>query len=111
MLSDPLIRSQDNQHNWIRATALGSSPPRASSLDFGSHGLWQALGELTLSRRDEAVASTSTRFSRAVVAFISQAAPAARGVSDAHLQGIPHEKGGPPGLVRLVMECDRTIVY
>ena len=36
---------------------------------------------------------------------------AARGVSDAELQGIPHEKSAPPGLVRLVMECDRMLVY
>jgi hypothetical protein len=24
---------------------------------------------------------------------------------------VPHEKGAPPTLVRLVMECDRSIVY
>jgi uncharacterized protein len=36
---------------------------------------------------------------------------AARGVTDEDLQGVPYEKGAPPTLVRLVMECDRNIVY
>ena len=36
---------------------------------------------------------------------------AARGVGEDDLRGIPHERSAPPGLVRLVMECDRTIVY
>jgi hypothetical protein len=32
-------------------------------------------------------------------------------MSDADLQSVPHEKGSPPTLVRLIMECDRSIVY
>jgi predicted peroxiredoxin len=43
--------------------------------------------------------------------YLSGGSCAARGVSDADLEGITHEKAGPPALVRLVMECDRTIVY
>lgn len=43
--------------------------------------------------------------------YLSAGSCAARGVSDTDLQGIPHEKAGPPALVRLVMECDRNIVY
>lgn len=43
--------------------------------------------------------------------YLSGGSCAARGVSDADLDGVPHEKGSPPTLVRLVMECDRTIVY
>jgi hypothetical protein len=43
--------------------------------------------------------------------YLSGGSCAARGVSDADLDGIAHEKAGPPALVRLVMECDRTIVY
>lgn len=43
--------------------------------------------------------------------YVSGGSCAARGVSDADLQGIPHEKAGPPMLVRLVMECDRSIIY
>ncbi len=43
--------------------------------------------------------------------YLSGGSCAARGVSGADLQGVPHEKGTPPTLVRLVMECDRTIVY
>ena len=43
--------------------------------------------------------------------YLSAGSCAARGVSDADLQGVSHEKAGPPMLVRLVMECDRTIVY
>ncbi|HEX2554626.1 MAG TPA: DsrE family protein [Microvirga sp.] len=43
--------------------------------------------------------------------YLSGGSCAARGLSDADLQGVPHEKGTPAILVRLVMECDRTIVY
>jgi predicted peroxiredoxin len=43
--------------------------------------------------------------------YLSGGSCAARGVSDADLKGIPHEKAGPPGLVQLVVACDRTIVY
>jgi predicted peroxiredoxin len=43
--------------------------------------------------------------------YLSAGSCAARGVSEADLQGIPHEKAGPPILVRLVMECDRNVVY
>jgi predicted peroxiredoxin len=43
--------------------------------------------------------------------YLSGGSCAARGVTDEDLQGVPHEKGAPPTLVRLVMECDRSIVY
>jgi predicted peroxiredoxin len=43
--------------------------------------------------------------------YLSAGSCAARGISDADLQDIPHEKSGPPMLVRLVMECDRSVVY
>jgi uncharacterized protein len=43
--------------------------------------------------------------------YVSGGSCAARGVTDNDLQGVPHEKGAPPTLVRLVMECDRSIVY
>ncbi len=43
--------------------------------------------------------------------YVSGGSCAARGVSSEDLQGVPHEKGAPPTLVRLVMECDRSIVY
>ena len=43
--------------------------------------------------------------------YLSGGSCAARGVGEADLQDVPHEKGAPPLLVRLVMECDRTIVY
>src|SRR3712207_6330867 len=43
--------------------------------------------------------------------YLSGGACAARGMSDADLAGVAHEKGGPPLLVKLVMECDQTIVY
>jgi hypothetical protein len=35
----------------------------------------------------------------------------ARGVSDDDLAGVPHEKSGPPLLIKLLMECDKSIVY
>jgi predicted peroxiredoxin len=43
--------------------------------------------------------------------YLSGGSCAARGVSGEELHGIPHEKASPPVLVRLVMECDRNIVY
>ncbi len=43
--------------------------------------------------------------------YLSGGSCAARGVTDEDLQDIPHEKAGPPKLVKLVLECDRTIVY
>jgi predicted peroxiredoxin len=43
--------------------------------------------------------------------YVSGGSCAARGVTENDLQGVPHEKGAPPTLVRLVMECDRNIVY
>jgi predicted peroxiredoxin len=43
--------------------------------------------------------------------YLSGGSCAARGVTEVDLQGVPHEKGAPPTLVRLVMECDRNIVY
>jgi uncharacterized protein len=43
--------------------------------------------------------------------YLSGNSCAARGVTDGDLRDIPHEKGGPPLLVKLVMQCDRTIVY
>jgi predicted peroxiredoxin len=43
--------------------------------------------------------------------YVSSGSCAARGVTDNDLQGVPHEKGAPPTLVRLIMECDRSIVY
>jgi uncharacterized protein len=43
--------------------------------------------------------------------YVSGGSCAARGVTDNDLQGVPHEKGAPPTLVRLVMECDRSTVY
>jgi uncharacterized protein len=43
--------------------------------------------------------------------YLSGGSCAARGVGDADLEGVPHEKAGPPALVRLAIECDRTIVY
>jgi predicted peroxiredoxin len=43
--------------------------------------------------------------------YVSDGSCAARGVTDNDLQGVPHEKGAPPTLVRLVMECDRSIAY
>ena len=43
--------------------------------------------------------------------WISGGSCVARGVTDAELAGVPNEKAGPPVLVRLVMECDKTIVY
>jgi uncharacterized protein len=43
--------------------------------------------------------------------YVSGGSCAARGVTDNDLQGVPHEKGAPPTLVRLVMECDRSIIY
>jgi uncharacterized protein len=43
--------------------------------------------------------------------YLSGGSCAAPGVSDTDLDGIAHEKAGPPGLVRLVVECDRTLVY
>ncbi len=43
--------------------------------------------------------------------YLSAGSCATRGVDDTDLDGVPHEKGTPPMLVRLVMECDRNIVY
>ena len=43
--------------------------------------------------------------------YLSGGSCSARGVTEDDLQGVPHEKGAPPTLVRLVMECDRSIVY
>jgi predicted peroxiredoxin len=43
--------------------------------------------------------------------YLSGGSCAARGVGDTELQGVQHEKAGPPALVRLLMECDRSIVY
>ena len=43
--------------------------------------------------------------------YLSGGSCAARGVTDHDLQGVPYEKGAPPTLVGLVMECDRSIVY
>ncbi|HEX2137590.1 MAG TPA: DsrE family protein [Microvirga sp.] len=43
--------------------------------------------------------------------YLSAGSCTARGVSDTDLIGVLHEKGAPPLLVRLVMQCDRCIVY
>jgi hypothetical protein len=43
--------------------------------------------------------------------YLSGGSCAARGVSDADIQNVSYEKAGPPALVRLAVECDRTIVY
>ncbi len=43
--------------------------------------------------------------------YLSGGSCAARGVTADDLQGLSVEMAGPPALVRLVMECDRTIVY
>ncbi|WP_460452349.1 DsrE family protein [Alsobacter sp. SYSU BS001988] len=43
--------------------------------------------------------------------YLSGGSCAARGLTEADLQSIPYEKGAPPLLVKLVMECDRSIVY
>jgi len=43
--------------------------------------------------------------------YLSGGSCAARGIGDVDLQGIAHEKGSPPVLVQLLMECDRSIVY
>src|SRR3954471_22679482 len=43
--------------------------------------------------------------------YLSGGSCAARRLGDADLENIPHEKAGPPALVRLVMECDRSVVY
>lgn len=43
--------------------------------------------------------------------YLSGGSCAARGVSDSDLAGVSHEIGGPPALVRLLLECDRSIVY
>jgi uncharacterized protein len=43
--------------------------------------------------------------------YLSGGSCAARGVSDEDLAGLPHEKGGPPLLIKLLMECDKSIVY
>lgn len=43
--------------------------------------------------------------------YLSGGSCAARGIADADLAGLHYEKGAPPLLVRLLMQCDRTIVY
>jgi predicted peroxiredoxin len=43
--------------------------------------------------------------------YVSGGSCVARGVTEDDLQGVSHEKGAPPTLVRLVMECDRSILY
>ncbi len=43
--------------------------------------------------------------------YLSGASCADRGVSDADLAGVQHEKGGPPLLIKLLVECDKSIVY
>lgn len=43
--------------------------------------------------------------------YLSGASCAARGVGEPDLNGLAHEKGNPSVLVRLVMECDRNLVY
>lgn len=43
--------------------------------------------------------------------YLSGGSCAARGVGDTDLRGVQHEKAGPPALVRLIVECDRSIVY
>ena len=43
--------------------------------------------------------------------YLSGGSCSARGVSEADLQGKSVEMAGPPVLVRLVMESDRTVVY
>jgi uncharacterized protein len=43
--------------------------------------------------------------------YVSGGSCAARGVTDDDLQGVPHDKGAPPTVLRLVMKCDRNIVY
>lgn len=63
------------------------------------------LGTGSLREHYEKVVAGGGRF------HLSGGSCAARGVSDADLTGVPHEKAGPSALVRLVMECDRTIVY
>lgn len=42
--------------------------------------------------------------------YLSGGSCSARGVTEDD-QSVPHEKGAPPILVRLIMECDRSIVY
>lgn len=51
------------------------------------------------------------RSSLVAAASLSGGSRAARGVSDADLRGVAYEKGAPPTLARLVMECERAIVY
>ncbi|WP_134499457.1 DsrE family protein [Microvirga pakistanensis] len=43
--------------------------------------------------------------------YLSGGSCAARGVTDEDIQDVLYEKGAPPTLVRLIMECDRNIVY
>ena len=43
--------------------------------------------------------------------YLSSGSCAARGVSEADLQGVPHDKGVPATFLRLVMACDPTVVY
>ena len=42
---------------------------------------------------------------------VSKASCAARGVTEADLDDLDHEKGTPARLVELVITCDRSIVY
>jgi uncharacterized protein len=43
--------------------------------------------------------------------YLSGGSCAARGVTPDEIQPLSVEVAGPPALVRLVMECDRTMVY
>lgn len=63
------------------------------------------VGTGSLREHFDAIASSGGRF------YVSKMSSGARGVTEADLEGRPAQFGAPTDLVRLTLECDRTLTY
>lgn len=73
---------------------------RDATLD-ATHG----IGTGSLREHYDAIAGGGGRF------YVSKMSSLARDVTDADLEGKPAQWGKPDDLVRLLVECDRTLTY
>ncbi|HYO60381.1 MAG TPA: DsrE family protein, partial [Actinomycetota bacterium] len=73
---------------------------RDSVLD-STHG----VGTGSLREHFDAIVASGGRF------YVSRLSSNARGVTEADLEGKPAQFGAPTDLVRVTLECDRTLTY